>query len=353
MNNLLVFGIFVTLLSLVGGIILLYKKLKELLEPKEDQNQQVLVDWLKQMQRSLDKTRETMDKQLSTSQKNLVDHLQKSNQSVNKRLDKAAEVIAGVQKELGGLSETTGYIKDVYRVLQAPKLRGNIGEQILNDLLKENIPAGRFSLQHQFGSGERVDALIETSEGSIPIDSKFPMESFRRYLSSQGKEKEKEGKQFENDVKKHIRDIAKKYILPAEGTIDFAIMYVPSEPVAYEINTSFPQILEYAHQKRVTVVSPNQFFSFLRVIMIGFEKQRVGEQARQILQSLRAIRKEAEKFEEDFTILQKHINNAKVKSDETALGLGRLSSKIANTQQLQSQEDLHLTQKRVQYKNDE
>ncbi|MFH1896073.1 MAG: DNA recombination protein RmuC [bacterium] len=336
MSNLLVFGIFVTLLSLAGGLILLYKKLQEVLKPSDDQNQKVLTEWLSNMQSSLDRTRETLDKQLSSSQKNLVEHLQQSNKSVNERLDKAASVIAGVQKELGGLAETTGYIKDVYQVLQAPKLRGNIGEQILNDLLKETIPHGRFSLQYQFSSGERVDALIETGEGKIPIDAKFPMESFRRYINTSGKEKGVAGKQFENDCRKHIRDIANKYILPAEGTVDFAIMYIPSEPVAYEINNTFPELLEYAYQKRVTAVSPNQFFSFLRVIMIGFEKQQVGEKAKLILQSLQAIKKEAEKFEDDFTILQKHITNAKAKSDEAAQGFGRLSSKIAGAQAVKS-----------------
>jgi len=321
MSSVLIIATLAALVALALGLALIYQKLQQLLEPKEDNNQQVLTDWLRQMQASLDKTRDTVDTRL-----------QHSNKTINERLDKAAAVIAGVQKELGGLSETTGYIKDVYQVLQAPKLRGNIGEQILNDLLKEHIPYGKFSLQHQFLSGDRVDALIETGDGKIPIDAKFPMESFRRYLKTQGQEKEAAGKQFENDCRKHIRAIAAKYILPAEGTVDFAIMYVPSEPVAYEINNTFPNLLEYAYQKRVTVVSPNQFFSFLRVILIGFEKQQVGEKAKLILQSLQAIKKEAEKFEDNFTVLQRHITNAKAKSDEAAQGFGRLSAKIAGAQ---------------------
>jgi DNA recombination protein RmuC len=334
MNNTLIFLLFGALLVVGGGFYLLYRKLSELAKPSEDEGQKVLVDWLGKMQESLDRTRSTIDKQLDSSSKTLVSHLQSSNKAVNERLDKAAQVIAGVQKELGGLAETTGYIKDVYKVLQAPKLRGNIGEQILNDLLKQSIPHNKFSLQHTFRSGERVDALIETAEGKIPIDSKFPMESFKRYLSAKGEQKEREGKQFVRDVKKHINDIAKKYILPDEGTVDFAVMYIPSEPVAYEINTSFPEIMEYAHQRRITLVSPNQFFSFLRVIMIGFEKQQVGEKAKQILQALRSIKKESQKFEEDFDILQKHVSNAKTKADEAQTGFARLSSKIDNAQRI-------------------
>ncbi len=320
------------LIAAGGGIFLLYKKISDLSKPKEDASQKLLADWLKGMQESLDRTRVTLDKQLENSQKSLVEHLQSSNKSVNERLDKASEVIAGVQKELGGLAQTTGYIKDVYNVLQAPKLRGNIGEQILNDLLKQSIPQNKFSLQYTFRSGERVDAMVTTAEGSIPIDSKFPMESFKRYLALSGEEREKEGRQFVKDVKKHIDDIAKKYILPEEGTVDFAVMYIPSEPVAYEINSSFPQIMEYAHLRRVTLVSPNQFFSFLRVIMIGFERQRVGEQAKEILKALNSIKKEAEKFAGDFDIMQKHLGNAKSKADEAQVGFVRLSQRIDTAQ---------------------
>lgn len=321
-------------LILGGGFFLLYKKLAELAKPKEDEGQKVLTDWLKAMQVSLDRTRETLDKQLETSSKNLVEHLQTSNKAINERLDKAAQVIGGVQKELGGLAQTTGYIKDVYDVLQAPKLRGNIGEQILNDLLKQSFPQNKFRLQFQFKSGDRVDALIETAEGMIPIDSKFPMENFKRYFTASREERERLGKECVRDVKKHIDDIAKKYILPAENTVDFAVMYIPSESVAYEINNSFSEIMEHAHQRRIMVVSPNQFFTFLRVVMIGFEKQQVGEQAKEILAALRAIKGEAGKFAEDFEVLQRHIINAKNKSDEASVGFAKLASKIDNAQKL-------------------
>lgn len=337
-----IIAVIITGVLILLGVILTYRKLSRLLKPETDSNQQVLIDWLKQMQESLERTRATVDQRLSSSQENLVKHLHESNRNVNERLDKASEVISKVQKELGGLAETTGYIKDVYTVLQAPKMRGNIGEQILNDLLKESIPNGKFRLQHTFSSGERVDALIETAEGNIPIDAKFPMESFKRYLNCSNETKEKEARQFISDAKKHVRDIAKKYIQPVEGTVDFAVMYIPSEPVAYEITTVFPEIMECAHQYRVTIVSPNQFFTFLRVIMIGFEKQQVGEQAKQILVALQAIRKEAEKFSDDFDILNKHLTNAKAKADEAKNSFGSLSQKINFAQRLSPNKETEL-----------
>src|SRR3990167_8658839 len=184
-----------------------------------------LIEWLKTMQSSFDQNSKTMNSTLLSNSKQL-----------NDRLDNAAHVIAAVQKNIGEMSEIGRSMRELQSFLSSPKLRGNIGEQVLKELLSQLLPKQSFNLQYAFKNGEIVDAAIKTEAGIIPIDSKFPMENFRK-MHSENSESDKKAveREFVSDVKKHIDDIAKKYILPAEGTIDYALMYVPSESVYYEI----------------------------------------------------------------------------------------------------------------------
>lgn len=324
---------------LIGGLLALVlyfinKKFSELAEKSRDgESQKLLLEWLRSMQGSLDETRKTLNESLRASTVDVSKILQENSKQLNQRLDKAAEVIGGVQKNLGAMQEASRYLKDLHQILQAPKLRGNIGEQVLYDLLKQHFPVESVKLQHTFRSGEKVDALIVTAEGSVPVDSKFPLESFKRYLTlTDGVERERAAKEFARDVKKHVDDIAKKYILPEEGTMERAIMYVPSEPVAYEIITNFHDLVEYSHQKNVVIASPTMLTQFLKVILLGFERQRVASQVNQILSTLKAIRIEADKFGEDLRLTVKHITNAKNAADETSSSFSKLEGKIASIQ---------------------
>src|SRR3990170_5562130 len=180
----------------------------------------------------------------------LLSALQKNTNSLNERLDRAAQVISGVQKNIGEMSEIGRSMRELQEFLNSPKLRGNVGEQVLKELLGQMLPKQSFHLQYTFRSGEKVDAAIKTAAGIIPVDSKFPMENFRRMtsLSSEPASAKSYGqvkKDFERDVKKHIDDISLKYILTEEGTIDYALMYIPSEAVYYEIVNN-PTLFDYA-----------------------------------------------------------------------------------------------------------
>jgi len=323
----------VTVTSIILGFIaVLYfinLKISQITEREEENEaQKIIVEWLKDMRGSLDKNLGDVNVRLDKGLGNM-----------NERLDNAAKVIGEFQKHLGVMTDASKYIRELHETLQAPKLRGNIGEQILNDLLKQSFPKNNFKLQHQFKNGQIVDALILTAEGSIPIDSKFPMESFRRYLKAGKEDKEREGKGFIRDVKKHIDDISKKYILPEEGTIDFAVMYVPSEPVVYEILNNFSDLLEYSHKKRVSIVSPNQFNHLVKVVLMGFEKQRVSEQAKQIIMHLRGIRGDSQRFSEDLRLLAKHVTNAKNAADNATTSFSRLEGKIESVEKLPGSAD--------------
>ena len=238
--------------------------------------------------------------------------------------------------ELGKVQEVGHNIKEFQEFLRSPKLRGNIGEQILKDLLEQFLPKENFFLQYQFREGQVVDAIIKTNQGIIPIDSKFPMENFRVMRKSKDTtEKDLAKRNFIRDIKKHINDISKKYILPSEGTVDFALMYVPSEPIYYEITLNQPEILDFGYQKKVYFVSPNSFYYFLKIIMVGLEGAKIEQGAKKILNGMKAVQQESLKFEEELSVLTSHINHAKTSSERAQSRFGKLSGKIERLGELE------------------
>jgi len=291
-----------------------------------------LIEWLKTMQTSFDQNTRTMNSTLLSNSKQL-----------NERLDNAARVIAAVQKNIGEMSEIGRSMRDLQEFLQSPKLRGNIGEQVLKELLSQLLPKQSFNLQYAFKNGAIVDAAIKTEAGIIPIDSKFPMENFRKMMANNpDSEKKSAEREFVSDVKKHIDDIAKKYILPAEGTIDYALMYVPSESVYYEIvNNS--TLFDYSQKFRVLPVSPMTFYAYLRAILMGFEGQKITQHAQKILAGLRSIQKEYEKVGENLDTLEKHVTNSYNMMNQVDTGFSKLGEKIKTTSTLEQEEKELLT----------
>ena len=155
---------------------------------------------------------------------------------------------------------------------------------------------------------------------------------FRSFLTSL---KNEHRKAFINDVKKHIDAISTKYIRPAEGTLDFALMYIPAEPVYYEILTNNPEIDDYAYRKRVRPVSPNTLYAYLRAIIMSLEGSKIEKQAGQILAALREIGDETNKFGDSLSTLTRHVKNAAASSDEVNSRFARLSSRISTVQNIE------------------
>lgn len=264
----------------------------------------------------------------------LLDSLQKNTQSLNARLDSAAQVISQVQKNIGEFSEIGRGIKELQEFLQSPKIRGSVGEQVLREILKQFLPKQSFNLQYTFRNGSKVDAAIRTSAGLIPIDAKFPMESFRKMLAA-GNERDKKSleKEFERAVKNHITSISQKYILTEEGTIDYALMYVPSEAVYYEIVNN-PELFDFAEKKRVLPVSPTTFYAYIKAILMGFEGQKIEAKAKEILLSLKAVQKDYARVEENLRVLNRHIDNAYNMMSVVVSSFTQLGQKITSTRSL-------------------
>jgi len=327
MNELL---ILVTLI-LVGFGLLFYLLNKKLSTIAKQETDQTLLEWLRTMQNSLETTNRTLNESMQSNSTTMVRTLQENSKQLNERLDKAAEVIRDVGHEVGQMSEIGRSMKDLQDFLKSPKLRGNIGEQVLKDLITQIFPKKSFHLQYEFSSGEKVDAAIQTDAGILPIDAKFPMENFQKLSNAKTKEEATLfRKDFSRDIKKHVDAIAKKYILPNEGTMDFALMYVPSESVFYEIVT-MDDLVEYARQQRVYIVSPTTLYAHLQAILLSYEGKKIEEQSREIIRLLHGLQIDYEKVNDSMDVLGKHLGNASnqyVNVNKSFLGLGQKLSTI-------------------------
>ena len=311
--------IFVIILGFGFIFYFLNKKFSEINKAKTDEN---LLQWLKSMQTSLD-----------NSSNSMVKTLQENSKQLNERLDKAAAVISGVNKEIGQMNEIGRNMKELQEFLKSPKLRGNIGEQVLKDLITQMFPKNSFNLQYEFKSGEKVDAAIKTEAGILPIDSKFPMENFQKMAKAESKEKDFFKKEFLRDVRKHIDAIAKKYILPSEGTMDFALMYVPSESVYYEVVNEI-DLMEYARKARVYIVSPSTLYAALQTILLSFEGKKLEEKSKELFNMLRALQIDYEKVNDNLDVLGKHLNNAYSQFGNVASGFSQIGQKLNTTKSI-------------------
>jgi len=307
----------------VGAVILAIIRLwLKQLEEKSKISEEI-VEWLKSMGQRIDENNKNSDAKLSRSM-----------EMFNTRLDRAAEVIGKVQRSIGEFSEIGRSMKQLQDYLQSPKLRGNIGEQILNELLAQCLPAEIYKLQYSFPNGDKVDAVIKTRHGLIPIDSKFPIDNFRRLYESENPQvRESVRKDFLRDVKKHIQDIAKKYIQVGAGTVDYALMYIPSEAVYYEVINQ-GDLYDFTIKQRVIPVSPLSFYAYLKAILISLEGQRIQSQAKEILALLQAIKQDYEKTDDAFGILNRHITNAYNQTAQVDKQFTLLGQKINSAQTL-------------------
>ncbi|HZY10200.1 MAG TPA: DNA recombination protein RmuC [Bacteroidota bacterium] len=318
------------LISAAGVIIFLTRKQHSQTSTDSAQSallmQQHLESLRSDVRNSIQHLTENVNQQLSLVNQ----QIQSQTNTVGNRLDNAARVISDVQKNIGELATATQEIKELGQgvskleeLLRAPKLRGGLGEFLLEDLLKQVLPSQHYEMQYHFRNGSVVDAIIRTSDRMVPIDSKFPLENFRKMLSTSN-ETEKKGyqKAFYSDVKKHIDAIATKYILPDEGTFPFALMYIPAENIYYEVmikdeSANGAGVYSYGISRKVIPVSPNSFYAYLQVISLGLRGLYIEQKAREILDVLSHLQGDVGRIRECFDTLGTHLDNARKKYEET------------------------------------
>lgn len=249
-----------------------------------------------------------------------------SQAAVRDEIKNSREMMERIQKELGEVQlagrQMSQTAQTLETILGGAKSRGTLGEVTLERLLEDALPKERYKRQYRFSSGEAADAVIFLRDKMLPIDSKFPLDAFRRMgeqTSSQGSsmapaQRDEARRAFATAVKGHADAIAKKYILPNEGTLGIALMFVPSEGVYYELlMTSDAKSLpldEYCRSKNVIAVSPNTLYAHLQVILMGLQGMQIEENAKRIHGSLAGLQKQMENFTDAFGKLGTHLKNA-------------------------------------------
>ena len=294
-----------------------------------------------QQQKLLLDTQNRLDSQLQQMMTIMNQSLNSTQGNITKQLESSNRIIGDIHTKLGTLETTARNIQDIGKdisslqnILQAPKLRGNLGEYLLEELLKQIFPGANYETKYSFKNGTQVDAIIKLGGYIVPVDSKFPLESYQRFIDANEEDDKKTfKKEFISSVRKRIYETA-KYINPAEGTFDFAMMYIPAENVFYEaiINDSFTnkeyELLNYAMSKHIIPVSPNSFYAYLMALVFGLKGLKIEQEAKTILGELSQVQDKFGKFFTDYSLVGRHLSNAAGKFNDSAKGAEKLNEQI-------------------------
>ena len=261
---------------------------------------------------------------------------------VQRQVAEASRALGVVAERLGRLDEATRQVERVgqsiaglERLLASPKHRGGLGEWTLELLLTEALPADQIARQHPLPSrGVVVDFAVRAADGQlIAIDSKFPLEAFRRLL-----EAEREGddvaaarrRELHRAVRARVDEIARKYISPEDGTLDFALMYVPSESIYYElaVRDAGEAFLAYARERRVVVCSPNTLYAYLQAILFGLRGVQIARDARAIRAALEHLRQDVAGAREFFDRAAGQFRHASQNLEAVGAALGRVEARL-------------------------
>jgi DNA recombination protein RmuC len=294
----------------------------------------LLAQQLESLKAAQDKTSENLQKSLQAGQTTLTQSLQ-SSQQVLSRLNTQIGELQGTNKQM---LQVGTEVRRLENILSSPKLRGRMGEWSLENLLAQILPKDSYHLQYAFKDNQKVDALIQLADFSVSIDAKFPLPGFEKIVAAETEEeKTKLRKQFLKDVTAHIDKIASDYIRPAEGTLDFALMYIPAENVYYETIVKYAgetqDILQYSLDKKVIPVSPNLLYVYLMTVVMGLHGLQIEKQAAEIRQNLKRLNASFADFVSIWDILGKHLRNAYSQYDEGHKKLDRFGLQLNQIQE--------------------
>lgn len=331
----------ITIILLLGLVVLVAVMMQSLSASRREAAQQnAVIKTVQDNMETLRKNQETLgqslEKNLRTGQENISAFLTGS----QKTFGELKEQIGKLKSDSERMLQLGSDVRSLQNILKAPKLRGQMGEYSLASLLKQILPTESFLLQHGFSNGKIVDALIKLPDFSVSVDAKFPLPSFEQMNAADDEtEKNKLRRQFQTDVCRHIDKIAANYILPAEGTMDFALMYIPAENVYYETIVKYDNdrmdLLNYALEKKVIPVSPNLLYAYLMTIVMGLHGLQIEKEAAMIRKNLQKLTMGLAAFGGNWDVLGKHLRNAQSQYDE---GQTKLSKFMMQLDQIQQEE---------------
>lgn len=277
---------------------------------------QKFIDFSRDLRETMDSARREVASSkdfLSTSAQRTLEHINSMNKTVTS--------LVAQQEKAERLGQSLEYL------LQAPKLRGNYGETVLEEMLERILPGkGMWERQYALEGGEKVDAVVKYRDVVVPIDSKFPRDDYQKYIASvDPAQRRTHWSNYEKALKVQINSIKDKYIKPEKGTTEFALLFIPSEAIYYETIAEKNHmdepclIYEYARDRKVIPVSPNTFYAFLQVIIMGVRNIEITREAKKLQQSLSKVERDFDLFYKKFEFIGRSIENAS-KAYETGEG---------------------------------
>lgn len=298
MSPTILIAIFGTIITILLVVILLRSGTKR--NDDEDQTFAILQDQLDRLTRTLDERFHRSSSEINQALRHQGTDTQRLIQDITRELTEVKES----NKQVFTITEQ---LQNLEKVLKHQKQRGNLGEAQLSLILDNILPAGAYKMQHQFKNGEVVDAIIETKEGIIPIDSKFSLDNYNRIINEKDDvERERLENEFRKDLKLRIDETA-KYIRPEEGTLPFAFMFIPAEGIYYDllinevgaVKVNTRSLIDYAYKdKNVIIVSPTTFYAYLHSVLHGFRAFKIEESAKGIQKRVEELGKHLAAYED-------------------------------------------------------
>jgi DNA recombination protein RmuC len=280
-----------------------------------------------EFRRSVEERVRGVERSLSEGQKGLTEHLGESGKLMKDVGEQMGRIFEASQK----IEKLAGEVTRLEDLLKPPKLRGALGETFLEQALAQVLPASCWKMQYRFPDGVTVDAAVFVGERCVSVDSKFPLDNYRRaHEAADESERKKALRDFQGDVRRHVETIRAKYIRPECGTYDFALMYVPAEAVYCEMAGDGEEgaLADYAIERRVVPVSPRLLYAYLATVAMGLRGLELQESARDVQEKLADLARLWERVETPFEKVGAHLSNAQKQYEEATKAVGRFGARL-------------------------
>jgi DNA recombination protein RmuC len=270
-----------------------------------------------------------LEERLGDLAKKVGDRLQESSTRSHETLTDLRERLAVIDKAQQNITELSSQVVGLQDILANKQARGAFGEVQLRDIVESILPPSAYDFQVTLGNGRRADCLLKLPHppGSIAIDSKFPLESFEALRRAEGEVQVRQARTaFSNDIRRHVRDIAERYILPDE-TAESALMFLPSEAVYAELHASFREVVEESYRNRVWIVSPTTLMATLNTVRAILKDVRMREQAGVIQREVGVLMVDVERLGKRVVNLETHFDHARRDIDQIKTSTGKILSR--------------------------
>lgn len=267
--------------------------------------------------------------------------LHESTKQTLETMGKLQERLAAIDAAQQNIQSLGSQIVGLQDILSDKQSRGAFGEMQLADLVSDILPPSAYALQATLDNGNRPDCLLKLPNppGAIAVDAKFPLDGYRRLQdAATPEEKARAGRGFRDDVAKHIRDIADKYIVPGE-TADQAIMFLPSEAVYAELHARHGGVVEESFRRRVFIVSPTTLMATLNTVRAVLKDARMREQAGRIQQELMKVMDDVRRLDERVGQLGRHFGQAEEDVRQIGISTGKIVAKAEKIAELEMEEE--------------